>query len=319
MTSRLATDDEVETWKEHGWVLLEGLVDTGDIDAAAEDLHRAFPTADEYHADPDGATRRWLGTRKAIPRRSSSGRLKVPDSAVSSTVGGAPSFREMVPSTGLAVHPSIVDFAERALGTSDIRLYQAHASAKYAGLTNYEQPMHIDRNHSWLPAGAASPWWNLEGFLYLSDVSEDDNPTRMVSVRDSAHLTEATPVVMPDTDPPLYAVRGDGPAASAGPIWPIGPTSSTGAPRSTPRPRLGSSWPWPSSGPGRTGSATTRPSRSPPDRNGGLRRAVDTPGTGPLRVPAPRPSHLERVLLEQVALRYPRLDLAPWRARIPTD
>ena len=42
----------------------------------------------------------------------------------------------------VCVHPSIVDFAERALGNEDIRLYQAHASAKYAGITNYEQPIH---------------------------------------------------------------------------------------------------------------------------------------------------------------------------------
>ena len=76
----------------------------------------------------------------------------------------------------LYVHDSIVDFAERALGSVDIRLYQAHASAKYSGLTNYEQPMHVDRNHSWLPPGHAFPWWNLEGFLYLSDVTEAANP-----------------------------------------------------------------------------------------------------------------------------------------------
>ena len=48
MTSRLATDDEVDTWREHGWVLLDGLVGADDIDAAAEDLHRSFPTAEEY-------------------------------------------------------------------------------------------------------------------------------------------------------------------------------------------------------------------------------------------------------------------------------
>jgi hypothetical protein len=107
----------------------------------------------------------------------------------------------------LCVHPSIVDFAERALATPDIRLYQAHASAKYAGLTNYEQPMHTDRNHSWLPAGRSAPWWNLEGFLYLSDVATEDNPTRLVSVQDSAHVPATTPIVMPDRDPLLYAAE----------------------------------------------------------------------------------------------------------------
>ncbi len=204
MTSRQATQAEVDTWREHGWVLLDGLVGTEDIDAAADDLGLAFPTASDYHADPEGVTRRWRGSA-ADPTE----QFIWPDDG--------PGFRgeqhrwmAAFPFAGagalnrLCVHPSVVDFAERALGSTDIRLYQAHASAKYSGLTNYEQPMHMDRNHSWLPAGSTAPWWNLEGFLYLSDVAENDNPTRMVSVRDSAHLGEARPVVMPNTDPGVY-------------------------------------------------------------------------------------------------------------------
>ena len=105
----------------------------------------------------------------------------------------------------LCVHPSVVDFAERALDTRDVRIYQTHATASYSGLTNYEQPMHMDRNHSWLPPGHEPPWWNLEGFLYLSDVTEADNPTRVVSVTDSSHVRESTPILMPDRDPGLYA------------------------------------------------------------------------------------------------------------------
>ena len=178
----------------------------------ADDLAQAFPTSAAYHADPERVTRQWRGTR-ADPVEV----FQWPDDG--------PGFRPAqhrwmaaFPFGGggalnrLCVHPAIVDFAERALEDDDIRLYQAHASAKYSGVTNYEQPMHIDRNHSWLPAGTAAPWWNLEGFLYLSDVGDDDNPTRLVSVRHSAHLGESTPVVMPDTDPALYRseVRASG-------------------------------------------------------------------------------------------------------------
>ena len=61
----------------------------------------------------------------------------------------------------LCVHPRWSTSPNGPSETDDIRLYQIHASAKYAGLTNYEQPMHTDRNHSWLPAGGAPPWWNL--------------------------------------------------------------------------------------------------------------------------------------------------------------
>ena len=52
----------VETWRTDGWVLCDGLVDRETIDAAAADLAAVFPTAEQYHADPEGERRRWLGT-----------------------------------------------------------------------------------------------------------------------------------------------------------------------------------------------------------------------------------------------------------------
>lgn len=207
MVPRRATDREIEQWRTDGWVLLEGLVSTEEIDEAADDLRHLFPTAEEYHADPDKVTRQWKGVA-GDPEES----FVWPDEG--------PGFRGAqrrwmaefpFPGTGrlnrLCVHPSVVDFAERALGTPDVRLYQTHAGAKYSGLTNYEQPMHTDRNHSWLPASGVGPWWNLEGFLYLSDVSESDNPTRLVAVGDSAHVPSFMPMVMPDRDLGLYAAE----------------------------------------------------------------------------------------------------------------
>ena len=207
MGSRLASDDEIATWREDGWVLLEGLIGTEDVDAASDDLHQVFPSSGEYHADPEGVTDRLKG-RPAKPKED----YVWPDDR--------PGFRAdqqrwmaPFPFTGsgvlnrLCIHPSIVNFAERALGTTDIRLYQAHASAKYSGLTNYEQPMHTDRNHSWLPAVGAAPWWNLEGFLYLTDVTDNDNPTQMVSVRDTATLNSPYPVTFPNMDPEVYAAE----------------------------------------------------------------------------------------------------------------
>ena len=211
VTSRLATDAEVATWRETGWVLLEGLVATEEIDALADDLREIFPSAEEHHADPEGVHERWRG------------RPKEPEEAFVWPDEG-PGFRPAqqrwgaefpFPGTGalnrMYVHASIVDFAERALGSEDIRLYQAHASAKYAGITNYEQPIHLDRNHSWLPAGSEAPWWNLEGFLYLTDVTDDDNPTRMVSVGDTEHIDNPYGVLMPRDQPRGLRSRAAGP------------------------------------------------------------------------------------------------------------
>jgi hypothetical protein len=118
----------------------------------AGDLREIFPSAEELHADPDGVTERWKG-RPVEPKDvfvwPDEGPGFRPEQQRWSATFPFPGMRL----NRLCVHPSIVDFAERALGSTDIRLYQAGASAKYAGVTNYEQPMHIDRNHSWLPPG----------------------------------------------------------------------------------------------------------------------------------------------------------------------
>jgi hypothetical protein len=207
MPSRLARDDEVDAWRNDGWIVLDGLIGTDEIDDAAADLVNVFPTPDEYHADPEGVTRRWLGTPPE-PR----GEYVWP--------AEGPGFRPEqhrwkgefpFPSNALnrlTVHDSIVDFMRRALGTDELRCYQAQLTAKYAGFANYEQPMHTDRNHSWLPALTEAPWLHVETFLYMSDVFEENSaPTHLVPLGDSAGRDTTVPLVFPKQDPELYAAE----------------------------------------------------------------------------------------------------------------
>lgn len=212
-TGRRVTEPEVATWHEAGWVLIEGLIGTDEIDGAARDLWEVFPTPGEYHADPAGEAEKWRG-RPAVSRAAY---VWPPD---------GPGFRPEqhlwqaefpFPGSGrlnrLCVHPAIVEVAERLLQTDDLRVYQVGLSAKYTGETNYEQPMHTDRNHSWLPPRAEAPWWHLESFLYLSDVDAGTAPTHLVSVQDSVGRAPTEPLIMPNKDPALYAVE----QAAAGP------------------------------------------------------------------------------------------------------
>jgi hypothetical protein len=313
VTSRLATDAEVATWQKDGWVLLESLVSAAEIDAATEDLWLLFPRPEEYHADPKGITQRWKG--RPAPTKED---YVWPDDG--------PGFRAdqqrwmgTFPFAGsgalnrLYVHDSIVDFAERALETADIRLYQAHASAKFSGLTNYEQPMHLDRNHSWLPPGHRSPWWNLEGFLYLSDVTEEANPTRLVSVHDAAHVTSPFGVVLPDWDPALYAaerpasgVRGSYLAYRSDVYHRGAPFGSPGTSRFLAAVAF------------KNAAAEWIGYDQQQSRSTGPEWTTFVEGSTPRQLELfgfPPPGHpvWNKELIEQTALRYPALDLGAWR------
>ena len=313
MTSRQATDAEVSAWREDGWVLLEGLIGTEEIDALTEDLREIFPRAEDLHADPDGVTERWLGhpvQPKEVFVWPDEGPGFRPDQqrwAAAFPFAGTGALNRM------CVHPSIVDFAERALDNNEIRLYQAHLSAKYAGVTNYEQPMHVDRNHSWLPAGSESPWWNLEGFLYLTDVTDDDNPTRLVTVGETVHIDSPYGVVMPNMEPGVYAAERPAPGvrgsylAYRSDTWhrgaPFG--SGTGARVVLAVAFKNASVEW-------IGYDTQQ------SRSTGIEWTVFVESSTPRELELfgwPPPGHpvWDEQLVERTQERYPALDLGPWR------
>ena len=316
MSSRRASEAEVATWREEGWVLLDGLVGADEVDALAEDLSQIFPSAEDLHADPDGVTERWRGHPKepeevfVWPNEGPGFRPAQQRWGAIFPFPGSGALNRMV------VHPSIVDFAERALGSTDIRLYQAQASAKYAGVTNYEQPMHIDRNHSWLPAGSEAPWWNLEGFLYLTDVTEDDNPTRLVSVRETSHVDNPYGVVMPNMDPGVYAAERPAPGIRGSYLAYRSDCYHRGAPfGSGSGSRIVAAIAFKQAGIDWVGYDTQQ------NRSISAEWTVFVEGSTPRELELfgwPPPGHpvwTER-LLDQTQQRYGGLDLSPWRAAV---
>jgi len=212
MGGRRARDDEVAAWREDGWVLLEGLVDAAEIDSAARDLRYVFPKPEDFFADPvahrpPGRSDEEL--RRGYPEMPATGPAFRPEQH---RFRGEYPFYGSGELTRLVVHPHIVDFMERALGTTDVRVYQTQVSAKYAGDANFEQPMHTDRNHSLLPPRMEPPWWHVESFLYLTDVDDGNAPTHLVRLSDAAGRS-ANSIFMPQRDPDIYARE----RAAAGP------------------------------------------------------------------------------------------------------
>ncbi len=81
----------------------------------------------------------------------------------------------------LTFHPVVLSMAESFLGTADLRLYMSLVTAKYANRSSgYNQLLHADfPNHTILAPHERFP--QLELFIYLTDVSEANGATRMVS------------------------------------------------------------------------------------------------------------------------------------------
>ena len=158
-------DDLAEQWKTNGWVVAEGLVSAEEVGAALAEIR----PRDEIETQ----------ITTVIPRAdqpSDLGRFRVKQFD-GTTIFPYPDAPQL---NCLFVHPAIVDFAKAVLKTDDLRIYQARVWSKYGEHTNYEQPHHLDRNHSLVPVRQGPGWGHLECFLYLHDVSADTGAPRAV-------------------------------------------------------------------------------------------------------------------------------------------
>ena len=87
----------------------------------------------------------------------------------------------------LAFHPDLVDLAERFLGSADLHLYNAELWAKYAGAVDYEQVHHRDFvNHTLVVPDRGDPGRQMTSFVLLSDVDEEEGPTKVVPLEAGA-------------------------------------------------------------------------------------------------------------------------------------
>ncbi|HUE07559.1 MAG TPA: phytanoyl-CoA dioxygenase family protein [Acidimicrobiales bacterium] len=186
-----ATLDEVF---HQGFSLLEGFLGPDELKAAQEALWKHFPKPDDYFADPttpEGA--RFAGSQFAgveeFPYRSWD-------------------------LNRLAVHPDLVDAAERYLETTDLHLYKVELWAKYAGAVNYDQPLHRDYgSHSLVVPRPEPRYQQITTFIYLSDVTDEDGPTVIVPY-DAGKDVPYTPLYLAFGELAASEVRCVGPAGS---------------------------------------------------------------------------------------------------------
>jgi hypothetical protein len=151
-----ATLDEV---RGRGFSLLEGFLAPEELVAAQQALPLHFPAPADYFADPASHAR-----------------------YAASQFAGVEEFPyRSWDLNRLAFHPDLVDAAERYLGTTELHLYKVELWAKYAGAVNYDQPLHRDfGSHSLVVPRLDGRYQQITTFIYLSDVTEEDGPTRIV-------------------------------------------------------------------------------------------------------------------------------------------
>jgi len=189
---------EQAQWEEDGWCLARGVLPAETIAAAQAVLPTLVPTAEEFADDADPARNEpfRVDSHRVMPR------FPFEDGALNDIV----------------VHERIIDLAEQLLGISDLRLYQAMLSAKYADAApSDEQLLHVDfGNHTLVVPRHEPGYQQLEMFVYLSDVTPETAATRMVSRRLTPHIAVERTYLSPAEYPDLYAaeVPASGPAGS---------------------------------------------------------------------------------------------------------
>jgi hypothetical protein len=160
-----------------------------DLAPAVSELPMLFPTADEYHDRVDHERNQRFDDE----------------------FGGIDDFP--FPSTALsllAVHPRLIELAERLLGTEDVRVYSIEAWAKYTGAADYDQALHRDYLGASLLVPSADPrFGQVEMFLYLLDVPAELGAPAFVPL----HQTRDLPMI------PNWFPREDGRRDPDRPSW----------------------------------------------------------------------------------------------------
>ncbi len=282
--------DELRT---QGYSLMEGFLGADEFAAAQAALWLHFPRPDEYFADP--------GAHDTFAASQFAGVLEFP-------------YRSW-DLNGLAVHPDLIDAAERYLETTELHLYKVELWAKYAGATNYDQPLHRDYgSHSLVVPRPESRYQQITTFVYLSDVTEDDGPTVIVPYDDGKDVP-FSPLYLPFGKLAEREVRCVGPAGSL--LMYRTDILHRGSDFRVPgRARFslladfqvrGTTW----------GGKMAWPKQSP-DRWAKFIPQCSVRQRDLFGWPRPGDPYWDESTLEGVAARYPGIDLEPYRAT-PTD
>ncbi|MCD0451774.1 phytanoyl-CoA dioxygenase family protein [Actinocorallia sp. API 0066] len=155
--------EAARAWRTDGFVVLPAFLPARELRAAVDGLGSLFPSAQGFHDGTDPRAARFVGDEFA-------GIDTFPFASTAVSL--------------LAAHPRLLDLAQALLEDDDIRISSAEAWAKYTGACDYDQDLHRDYlNHTLLVPGTTPEHRQVEMFLFLNDVPEDLGPPHLVPRR----------------------------------------------------------------------------------------------------------------------------------------
>jgi Phytanoyl-CoA dioxygenase (PhyH) len=207
MTMRFSAA-QIETWRRDGIVNIERFFSADEVAAVRADFEQVF-----------GRTR---GADAPLNKKKS-GEIGKFNPAQFATFEAIPF--DCSPALNLiGVHPALIEFAQTALQTPHVHLYQCQAWAKFTGAADYDQPFHCDYVNHTLTAPSEDARLNSVTILcYFSDVTEAHGPAHYVTRTDSDKVAgpEATLSGAPQLQRHLQQYERSS-AAPAGSIVPYG-------------------------------------------------------------------------------------------------
>lgn len=158
---REITEEELQHWETHGYVLVEHLLSRQELQDARQNMLRYLPTWEEYHQAPErystmlAASNNW--PVRAFP------------------------FAGMA-LNNICTHPVLISLARRLLRTDNIALSHSRLRGKYARTGNFEQNLHVDYGNNTLAyPNEDAKILDLPCIIYYSDVTPELGPTYVVS------------------------------------------------------------------------------------------------------------------------------------------
>lgn len=184
-----------EHYLRHGYVIVPDFLTQGELAAAREGFLQYFPSADELAARPHR-----FGMVFDDPEH-----LQVEFPFANNALND------------ISTHSDLIAFTQRVLGTAEVQLSQAAIWAKYAGTGDFEQGLHLDyQGNTLVVPRDDGAFRQVNMILYYSDVGVDLGPTMVVSQENTRDLplwpTHRTARKSPDlyeNEKPILAQAGD--------------------------------------------------------------------------------------------------------------